>query len=46
MTVKQPSKSVLIGISPFNTRFTREWIARTLVWANSHFDSVDVLSRQ
>ncbi|MFP3989479.1 tRNA-dependent cyclodipeptide synthase [Streptomyces sp. E11-3] len=36
-------KHVLIGISPFNSRFSDEYVTRLIRWAATSFDSFDVL---
>ncbi|MFG2195657.1 tRNA-dependent cyclodipeptide synthase [Streptomyces sp. NPDC048639] len=36
-------KHVLVGISPFNSRFSDEYVARLIRWAATSFDSFDVL---
>lgn len=33
----------LIGISPFNSRFSREYVNALVDWAAAHFDAIDVL---
>jgi len=34
---------VLVGISPFNSRFSTHYVSRLLVWAHAYFSDVDVL---
>src|SRR5689334_6023933 len=33
----------LIGISPFNSRFSSAYINALIDWATAHFDAIDVL---
>lgn len=36
-------KHVLLGISPFNSRFSDAYVARLTHWAHRHFERVDIL---